>query len=89
MKLKRDILFLFCILAGTIVGALVANFAAQIPSVSWLGFGRSIGLSADSPMVLDLLIIRLAFGFEMKINVAQILTILGSIFVYKGLVKKL
>jgi hypothetical protein len=89
MKLKRDLIFIFFILAGAIVGALIAGFANQISAISWLAFGKTVGLWADSPMVLDLLIFRLTFGFEMQVNVAQILCILIAMLAYKGVGKKI
>lgn len=48
-----------------------------------------MGISAASPMVLDLSVVRVAFGLEMGINVAQIFTITAALFAYKGAIKRL
>jgi len=40
-------------------------------------------------MILDLSVLKLAFGFEFGINIAQIICVILSIFMYKGLVNRL
>ena len=76
MKLKRNLLLIFFILAGIVLGGMLANLCANIPFLS------SIGFNADSPFVLDLSVIKLTFGFSMGISVAQIITIALAIFCY-------
>ncbi len=76
MKLKRNLLLIFFILAGIVLGGMLANLCANIPFLSWIGF------NADSPFVLDLSVIKLTFGFSMGISVAQIITIALAIFCY-------
>ena len=75
MKLKRNLLLIFFILAGIVLGGMLANLCANIPFLSWLAYSSSIGFNADSPFVLDLSVIKLTFGFSMGISVAQIITI--------------
>ena len=40
-------------------------------------------------MILDLAVIRLAFGFELEVNIAQIICVLIAIFAYKGLAARI
>lgn len=70
MKLKRNLLLIFFILAGIVLGGMLANLCANIPFLSWLAYSSSIGFNADSPFVLDLSVIKLTFGFSMGISVA-------------------
>ena len=74
MKLKRNLLLIFFILAGIVLGGMLANLCANIPFLSWLAYSSSI--------VLDLSVIKLTFGFSMGISVAQIITIALAIFCY-------
>ena len=69
MKLKRNLLLIFFILAGIVLGGMLANLCANIPFLSWLAYSSSIGFNADSPFVLDLSVIKLTFGFSMGISV--------------------
>ena len=82
MKLKRNLLLWFYILAGIVVGAMVANVCRDVSFLSWLSYSQSIGFNADAPFVLDLSVVKLTFGFSMGISVAQIITIALSIFLY-------
>ncbi|HIW53462.1 MAG TPA: DUF4321 domain-containing protein [Candidatus Ruthenibacterium merdigallinarum] len=82
MKLKRNLLLLFFVLAGIVVGAMLAAVCKNVPFLSWLSYYQSIGFNADAPFVLDLSVLRLTFGFSMGISVAQIITIALAIFLY-------
>ena len=81
MKLKRNLLLIFFILAGIVLGML-GYLCAYFPFLSWLAYSSSIGFNADSPFVLDLSVIKLTFGFSMGNSVAQINTIALAIFCY-------
>ena len=89
MKWKYNLVLLFMLLAGVVVGSLIASVTAGVPFLSWLGYGASVGISTGEPMVLDLAVLRIAFGFQFQINIAQIICIILSICIYKGLVHKL
>lgn len=89
MKWKKNLILIFMLLAGVIVGALLAKVTADMPILSWLSYGNSIGIDVANPMILDLSVLKLAFGFEFGINIAQIICVILSIFMYKGLVNRL
>ena len=89
MKLKKNITFIFFIVAGIIVGALIATLASEISFLSWLAFGKTIGLSTQNPLLINLLMIKLAFGFEVELNIAQIITITAALLLYKKVAQKL
>lgn len=89
MKLQRTLAFLFFLLAGIIVGALLASVGEAVPFLSWLAYGKTIGLSTANPMLLDLSMLKISFGFEIGINVAQIITITIALLVYRNVAQKL
>lgn len=89
VKLKRNLVFLFFLLAGIIVGALLASLGQQTAFLSWLAYGKTVGISVSDPLILDLSMLRMAFGLEIGVNVAQIITITISILVYKSVAQKL
>ena len=64
MKLKRNLLLIFFILAGIVLGGMLANLCANIPFLSWLAYSSSIGFNADSPFVLDQTDVRLFHGHQ-------------------------
>lgn len=89
MKVKRNIAFAFFLLAGIIIGALVASLAENIWFLQWLCYGKTVGIPTANPFILDLSMLRLAFGFEIGVNVAQIITITIALLLYKRVAAKL
>lgn len=82
MKLKRNLLLLFFLLAGVLLGGMIATLCANVSFLSWLSYSGTIGFSPDAPFVLDLWVLKLSFGFSMSISVAQVITIALAIFLY-------
>ena len=80
--MKRTFLFLFYLLAGILTGSLLATVFRGIPALVWLGYTNTIGFSAANPAVLDLIIVKITFGFSMSVSVAQIITIAIAMFIY-------
>ena len=85
IRSKQTLLLLFFLLAGGIVGSLLARLGQQWPFLEWLAYGQSIGLSQDSPLVLDLAVVRITFGFQLSLNLGQIIAILCSLLLYRKL----
>lgn len=89
MRMKKNLILLFLLLAGVMFGSLLAAAARGISWLSWLSYGQTVGIAVENPMILDLAVIRLAFGFELGINIAQIICVLIAIFAYKGLASRI
>lgn len=69
------------ILSGLVIGGLLGELAARVDFLWWLSYGQEFGLT--SPIVLDLNIIRLTFGLQLKINIASIISMGIAIFIYR------
>lgn len=69
------------ILAGIVVGGLLGELASGIDFLWWLGYGESFGLT--EPVVLDLSIITLTLGVQIKINIASIIGMAIALFIYR------
>lgn len=82
MKGKAWICLVF-ILAGLVIGGLIGQLASGVDFLWWLSYGKEFGLSLDSPLTLDLGILKLTFGLMIKINIASILGVIISIFIYR------
>ena len=80
MKGKAWICILF-ILAGLEIGGLIGQLTEGVDFLWWLSYGQEFGLS--SPLILDLGIIKLTFAVMFKINIASILGVIISIFIYR------
>ena len=77
--MKKTFLFLFYLLAGIITGALLANVCNGL-GIPLIGYSNTIVLN---PTVLDLIIVKITFGFTMTVSVAQIITIAIAMFLYE------
>lgn len=82
----RTIISFFCVLVGIVVGSLLANVTASVPALGWLSYALSFGL--ESPVVLDLSVVRLTFGLSVNLSVAVILCVAVSLVVGNFLYKK-
>ena len=76
---KNNWALVLLILVGVVLGGLIGKLCAGVPALSWLSYGQSFGFV--NPMVLDLGILVLTFGFTVDITVAGILGIVIAIMI--------
>lgn len=69
------------ILSGLVIGGLLGQLASGVEFLWWLAYGQEFGLT--SPLVLDLSIIKITFGLQLKINIASIIGVAVAIFIYR------
>lgn len=81
MSDKKFWVFLIFLFSGIIIGGLLGELATRIGYLSWLGYGKSFGLI--EPLVLDVNILKITFGFTMELNVASIVGIVIAMLIYK------
>ena len=81
MSDKRFWVFLIFLFSGIIVGSLLGEFAAAVPALSWLAYGKSFGLT--EPFLLDINILQLSFGMTVQLNIAGIIGIIIALLLYK------
>ena len=80
-KDKNIWIFFIFILSGLVVGGLLGDLAQKVSWLSWMGFGQQFGL--ESPLVLDLSIVKITFALMFKINIASIIGLAIAIFIYR------
>ncbi len=85
--IKKTIAFLVFLLAGIVLGTAAAGLCAKVSFLAWLARDMSVGLDTASPLVLDLIVFKLAFGFTLKVNAAQIICIIVSLIAYNKVCK--
>lgn len=77
--MKNKILLISLLIAGAIIGAIAGHGAEHIDSLSWLAYSKSICIS---PFELNLVIIKLTFGFDFSMSVSQILFMILAVALY-------
>ena len=87
MKRSGAIILTIVLLAGAVLGEFAARLTEDISWLSWLSFGSEFGISADKPFMLDLGVLRLAFGIDVSLNIAIILGLALAFVFYKKVAK--
>ena len=75
----RSIFSAFLVLIGIVVGSLVAKVTASVSALGWLSYALTFGL--ESPVVLDLSVIRLTFGLSVDLSISVILCVVVSLVI--------
>ena len=78
---KNIWILLIFIFSGIVLGGLIGELAGNVSFLNWLFYGQEFGL--ESPLVLNLNIIKLTFAISIKINVASIIGIAIAVFIYR------
>ena len=81
VKSKNTWVLIIFICAGLVIGGLIGQLSAQVDWLSWLAFGQEFGLS--QPLVLDLNVLKITFGFVVNINMASIIGMVIALFIYR------
>ena len=81
VKSKNTWILIIFICAGLVIGGLIEKISAQVDWISWLAFGQEFGLS--QPLVLDLSVLKITFGFTININMASIIGMAIALFIYR------
>lgn len=80
---KNIWILLIFILSGLVIGGLLGDLASKVDWLWWLGFGQEFGL--ESPIILDLNIMKITFGLMVKINIASIIGIGIALIAYRNI----
>ena len=78
---KNIWILLVFLLAGLVIGGLLGKLASSVSWLWWLSYEQQFGL--ETPIVLDLSVLKLTFGLMFKINIASIIGMVLSIFIYR------
>ena len=76
---------LFLVMVGVVIGSMAADMTVGIPWLKWLSYGLEFG--TDSPLILNLNLLRLTFGITVKITVSMILFIALSLLIGRQITK--
>ena len=80
-KDKSFWILLIFLLSGLVIGGLLGEVAGEVAWLEWLAFGQEFGL--ESPVVLNLNILKITFALTVKISIASIIGMAIAIFLYR------
>lgn len=76
-------IFVLTVISGLVIGCFIGDMVKSIKYLSWLSYGKTIGLI--SPLSINLEIISIQFSFTIKFTLAGIIGMIISILIYKKL----
>lgn len=81
---KNSLVLLLLMLAGVVLGGFIGYLTRDISWLSWLNYGQTFGLTGanGSALVLELGVLTLQFGLQIKITIASIIGIVIAFFIY-------
>ena len=84
---RNSLVLLLLMLAGVVLGGFLGTLTKDISWLSWLNYGSSFGLTgADgSALLLNLGVLTIQFGLQIKITIASIIGIVVAFFLYRKL----
>ena len=84
---KDSIILLLLMLAGVVLGGFFGYLAKDVSWLAWLNYGQTFGFTGanGSAMVLNLGVLTLQFGIQIKITIASIIGIVLAFFLYRRL----
>ena len=84
---KNSMILLLLMLTGVVLCGFIGMLSKDISFLSWLNYGRSFGLTCTngSAIVLDLGVLTLQFGIQIRITIASILGMILAFLLYRKL----
>ena len=81
VKNKNSWALFLLLLAGIVLGGFIGSLTQGISFLSWLNYGQAFGF--QNPIVLDLGILVITFGLNIKITIASIIGVIIAIIIYR------
>lgn len=69
------------LLAGIVLGGFVGELLGSVPALKWLVYGKTFGTTA--PIVVELGVLTLQLGLQIRFTIAGMLGIVLAFFVYR------
>ncbi len=77
--MKRTLLLILYLFGGLLIGTLLTEIARKISWLSWLCWGKSVGINSLS---VDLAVVQFDFGITISMNVALLFCIIIAVVLY-------
>ena len=85
--MKRVLYMTFLLIVAVLLGGLIGNAVQGAAALGWLGYYKTFAF--EPGIFLDLDVLRLSFGIRFSANIAQVILIAVSIFVFYKTAPKL
>lgn len=84
--MKKKITLIILIIAALILGSIIGKNVDGVETLKWLGYSKSLSMQ---PSIVDIPVIKFTFGFDLSINIAQIIMTVIAVIAYPKVLKLL
>ncbi len=77
--MKKTFAFIFFMLAAIILGAALAYLGRNVAFLSWLAWGKSMGIDN---VAIDLYVLKFSFSLNVTFTISQLITIPAGLIIY-------
>ncbi|MGI5959968.1 MAG: DUF4321 domain-containing protein [Massiliimalia sp.] len=82
MGFKKGLIFTLFLFTGIFLGSILTEIAQKVPFLSFLTWGKTIGIGVPNPVSIDLAVVTLSFGFSVQMNLAILICVIISLVFY-------
>ncbi len=82
--MKKGLLMFALVMIAVFIGNLIGELSLGVAGMEWLGKGYEIGISTTE---LDLHLIVLTFGIQVRVCIAEVVLLLAALIGYPKLAK--
>lgn len=82
--MRSRIITLILIIIGLVLGSFLGEITSSIPFLSWLNYGKVIGIPNFS---VNLYALQFNFGLTFNCTIACIIGLIASLFIYYKLIR--
>ena len=80
---KNSWVLLIFVLVGLVIGGFIGLLTQNVAGLNWLNYGQTFGLA--DPIVLNLGILIITFGLNIKITICSLIGMIIAIVIYRFL----
>lgn len=89
MGFKKGLVFTLFLFMGILLGSVLTEVAQNVSFLSFLTWGKAIGVGVPNPVTIDLSVVSFSFGFSVQMNLAILICIIASLLFYQKVGKNI
>lgn len=89
MGFKKGLVFTLFLFMGVLLGTVLTELAEKVSFLSFLTWGKTIGVGIPHPVTVDLSVVTFSFGFSIQMNLAILICLIGSLIFYQKVGKNI
>lgn len=89
MGFKKTVVFILFLFMGVFLGSILTEVAQNVSFLSFLAWGKTIGIGVPNPINVDLVVLKFSFGISFQMNLAILICAIASLIGYQKVGKNI